>query len=117
MPLTFYRDDVYSLIRKEEYTVGKKPKNTFISTLRRSFKHHHTLNEVWDWLLGNKIPSPNQRQVLIAHFKSYGLEVSPRDFIRGTAASNNPIFIQLRLLRRGEAESNIITSSKSQSAH
>jgi len=77
-----------------------KAKNTFIRTLLSSFRHHHSVQEAWDWLLGNKIPSPAQRQVLISHFKSYGLEVSPRDFIRGTAASNNPIFIQLRLLRR-----------------
>ena len=79
--------------------MGRKV-NSFISTLRYAFSHHYTLKDVWAMLLGDKVPSPYQRQVLIAHFKSYGLEVSPRDFIRGTAASNNPIFINLRLLRR-----------------
>lgn len=95
----------------------RRSKDTFISTLRRSFKHHHTEAEVWDWLLGNKIPSPHQRQVLIAHFKSYGLEVSPRDFIRGTAASNNPIFIHLRLLRRNSGGSDAISLLSHKSAH
>ena len=72
----------------------------FVSTLRGAFSTHPTLDTLWAWLLGDVVPSEREAGVLIDHFRSYGLEVSPRDFVRGTAASNNPIFIHLRLLRR-----------------
>ena len=96
--------------------MSKKPKDPFISTLISAFKFHPNYKRVWDWLLGNKIPSPSQQRVLIAHFKSYGIEVSPRDFIRGTAASNNPIFIHLRLLRRSGDGSDVLSSFPKSSA-
>lgn len=75
-------------------------KTEFIRTLRAAFSTHPTLDELWALLLGETVPSPAQQKILLAHFRSYGFEVLPRDFIRGTAASNNPIFINLRLLRR-----------------
>ena len=77
-----------------------KAKTEFIRTLRASFSTHPTLDTLWSLLLGEVVPTPAQQQILLDHFRSYGFEVLPRDFVRGTAASNNPIFINLRLLRR-----------------
>ena len=84
-----------------------KSKTEFIRTLRASFSTRPTLDTLWALLLGDVVPTPYQQKVLLAHFRSYGFEVLPRDFIRGTAASNNPIFINLRLLRRSMDRSSL----------
>ena len=84
-----------------------KSKTEFIRTLRAAFSTHPTLDTLWSLLLGDVVPTPAQQKILLDHFRSYGFEVLPRDFIRGTAASNNPIFINLRLLRQSLDRSNL----------
>ena len=83
-------------------TLGKKlPRySKFLQERRNSFSHHWTYDELWAMLLGDKLPSKAEQHVLLTHFRSHGWNVSPRDFIRGTAASNHPMFINLRMLRR-----------------
>ena len=71
----------------------------FLQELRTAFVRHITYDTVWSLLLGDKVPSKHQQQVLLDHFRSHGWKVTPRDFIRGTAASNHPVFINLRMLR------------------
>lgn len=79
----------------------------FLQELRSSFSRHWTYDELWALLLGDTLPSKHQQQVLLAHFRSHGWNVSPRDFIRGTAASNHPVFINLRLLRHSLSRSEL----------
>lgn len=71
----------------------------FMQELKSLFSRHWTYDELWSLLLGDKIPNKSQQQVLLDHFRSHGWKVTPRDFIRGTAASNHPVFINLRMLR------------------
>jgi hypothetical protein len=71
----------------------------FMRDLTSKFRRHVTRKDVWAWLLGDAIPSPSERQILITQLNSQGWKVTPRDFVRSTAASNHPLFINLRLLR------------------
>lgn len=85
-----------------DHRISRKPfqtKTRFMRSLRASLSHHYTLGELWSYLLGDAIPSPVVRQALIDLLNSQGWKVDTRDFIRSTAASNHPLFINLRLLR------------------
>lgn len=48
---------------------------------------------------GEVIPSPEQIPIIIRVLGKYGVASTPRDFTRGTAASNNSVFVLLRTLR------------------
>ena len=50
-------------------------------------------------LLGDSIPHRNAIGVLVDQLTQLGWNVSPRDFLRGTAASNNRNLILMRMLR------------------
>lgn len=69
----------------------------FLRKLRSSLKT--TYEELWSVLLGELVPRPSSIGVLVDHFNQLGWGVTSIDFLRGTAASNNPNFILLRLLR------------------
>ena len=71
----------------------------FLSDLRTALPGGKTYKTVWAWLLGDSIPPPCCQKILIAHLREQGWNVGPRDFIRGAAASNHPLFVHLRLLR------------------
>lgn len=58
-----------------------------------------TYENLWSIILGESIPTCGCMGALVDHFRRLGWDVSPRDFLRGTAASNNHNFILMRVLR------------------
>jgi len=96
-------------VRRITRRIRRRRPSRFLQELKSSFSRHWTYAELWSLLLGDKIPTESQQQVLLDHFRSHGWKVTPRDFVRGTAASNHPVFINLRMLRhtlsRSELES------------
>ena len=66
-----------------------------------------TYETLWSMLLGELVPSQKHIGVLVDHFNQLGWNVTPRDFLRGTAASNNQSFILLRLLRNSLSRSEL----------
>ena len=69
---------------------------------------HPSFATIWSWLSGESIPPENARRLLVDKLNSRGWKVRARDFVRGTAASNHPAFILLRMLRGTLSRSDLI---------
>ena len=74
---------------------------TFIRELHKSLEPCLTnYDRLWLILTGEVVPRPSECGVIVSHFRKHGWKVNARDFSRSTAASNHPMFVNLRMLLR-----------------